>query len=582
VLLPIQALLTYVTGNVGSNIGAATGFGNVNGVMHSGNSTTAQCATDINIAYNQLNATIPNFFVAPLIGNGDTLTPGVYQINGVTTLSGNLILNGQGDPNAVFIFKIQAAFSTTSATKVILINGALACNVFWKIEGLVDISTGTYMRGTIIANNAGINMNSLDTLEGRAFSTTGAIALNGTMVSKPVGCGSPVLSGPIMPPLGSTSTYALFTSNGEMTNAGISNVVGDVGTNVGLTTGFNPLLVIGMIHPMPDGSTAAAAADLLNASSLMNIMPYDIELLYPAQFGNDLVLTPNTYILIGATALTGNIVLNAQGNPNAIFFIKIYGALATSVGSNVILTNGAQSDNVFWLVSGAVSIGSNSQFNGNLISINGAISTFSNVTLNGRLLTTNGAFSTVSISATSNQPFVLTSYWNYFEGKTKQQNIELNWDIQQGLINQTFLIEKSQDGISFETLNTMIVESGKNDYTYIDYEPHTINYYRISQTDIEGHSDRYKTIQVNMEKDGIIVNHSAFGNNIEIRMSNTTSGFGTIELFTIDGKLVSTNKIIIDSRSKHYTINKPFQNGLYFLRILADSEVVHLGKILIN
>jgi hypothetical protein len=158
----------------------------------------------------------------------------------------------------------------------------------------------------------------------------------------------------------------------------------------------------------------------------------------------------------------------------------------------------------------------------------------------------------------------------------------LNWDIQQGLLNQTFLIEKSQDGISFETLNTMIVESGKNDYTYIDYEPHTINYYRISQTDIEGHSDRYKTIQVNMEKDGIIVNHSAFGNNIEIRMSNTTSGFGTIELFTIDGKLVSTNKIIIDSRSKHYTINKPFQNGLYFLRILADSEVVHLGKILIN
>lgn len=105
--------------------------------------------------------------------------PGVYYISGVTTLKGDLILNGLDNPNAVFIFQIQAAFSTNAASKVKLINGGLACNIFWKVEGLVDMATGTYMRGTVIVHNAGIKMNVLDTLEGRALSTTGAISING-------------------------------------------------------------------------------------------------------------------------------------------------------------------------------------------------------------------------------------------------------------------------------------------------------------------------------------------------------------------------------------------------------------------
>jgi len=56
---------------------------------------------------------------------------------------------------------------------------------------------------------------------------------------------------------------------------------GDVGTNVGLTTGFDPLLVTGTIHPIPDASTAQCAADLIDVYTYLNTLPYDIELLYP-------------------------------------------------------------------------------------------------------------------------------------------------------------------------------------------------------------------------------------------------------------------------------------------------------------
>lgn len=390
-----------VTGNVGTNSGACTGFGNVNGVMHNGNGASAQCAADLLFAYNQLNATTPTFFVANLIGNGQILTPGVYSISSATTLNLDLTLNAQGNPNAIFIFQIHGAFSSGANAQVILKNGAKACNVYWKIEGLVSLASGTEMKGTLIANNGAINMYSGSTLEGRALSTNGAVTVDGLLSYTPIGCGSPILNGPVAPDLLATECYTLFSVNGATTNAGVSYIKGDVGTNVGLTTGFDAINVTGTIHPIPDVFTAACAADLLNVYTYFNTLPADIELLYPAQFGNNLILTPHTYLLNVATVITDTLYLDAQGNANAVFVIKIYGAFTTSTFSKVVLINGAQSKNVFWKIDGAISINENSNFKGTIICNNGAINLKTGVTLDGRALTTSGSLLTNTINATN-------------------------------------------------------------------------------------------------------------------------------------------------------------------------------------
>ncbi|MES2679713.1 MAG: ice-binding family protein [Bacteroidota bacterium] len=392
--------ISHVTGNVGTNNGSSTAFGNVNGGMHDGNGTSAQCATDLLIAYNQLNGMVPAFFPAPLLGNGQSLNAGVYSISGNATLNLDLILNGQGNPGAVFVFKIQGAFSTNAASKVKLVNGAMACNVFWKVEGLVDMATNTTMRGTIIANNAAINMNTGDTLEGRALSTTGAVTVDGVLAYTPIGCGSPVLNGPASPALGSAACYALFSSNGAVTNSGATYVTGDVGSNTGLTTGYNPAFVTGTVHPVPDASTAQCASDLLIAYNYLNTLPVDIELLYPAQFGNNLVLTPHTYLLNSATVFTDTLYLNALGNANAVFVIKINGAFSTSTYSKVKLINGTQAKNVYWKIDGAVAINNYSIFKGTIICNNGALGAINTgVVIDGRALTTNGALSTTAMKA---------------------------------------------------------------------------------------------------------------------------------------------------------------------------------------
>jgi hypothetical protein len=391
-----------LTGNVGYyTSGDFLGFGNVNGVMHAGvDPVTTACDLALLSAVAQINSTADDYFPAVLLGNGSTFTPGVYNVSGDATLNLDLILDAQNISNAVFIIKIQGTLSTNAGSKVKLINGAEACNVFWKVEGLVSMATNTTMRGTIIVNNAAISMATGDTLEGRALSTTGSITIDGITAFTPIGCGSPYLTGPIAPDLGAAACYSIFSADGAVSNSGITNVTGDVGTNVGLTTGFDSLLVNGTIHLIADGSTAVCAADLLTAYNYLNLLPYDIELLYPAEFGLNLVLTPHTYLMNAAATFTDSIYLNALGNVDAVFVIKINGALSTSTYSKVKLINGAQSKNVYWLIEGAVSLNNYSVFCGTIVCNNGALGAFNTgVTLNGRALTTTGALTTAAINA---------------------------------------------------------------------------------------------------------------------------------------------------------------------------------------
>lgn len=390
--------LTLITGNVGTQNGPNNNFGNIDGVMHNADGTTATAASDLVLASNQLADAIPDFFPAPILGNGQILVPGTYSIGEVTTLDGILTLDGNGDSEAVFIFQIGGAFSSTAGSQVLLTNGTQACNVFWRTIGLVDLATNTEMKGTIIVSNAAIVMGVGVSLEGRALSVNGAVTVQDVTVTTPLGCGIPILTGPALPQQGSAVCYTIFTGNEDVMNSGLSNLFGDVGTNNGATTGFQEENVEGTIHENPDASTQEASLDLNNAHAYLTALPVDIELLFPALFGNELVLTPHTYLMNAATVLDGTVYLNAQDNVDAVFVIKIVGALTTSVSAAVVLQNGAQAKNVFWIIEGATTLNNDVDFKGTLVNT-GAVILNSGVTIEGRILATTGSITTSAINA---------------------------------------------------------------------------------------------------------------------------------------------------------------------------------------
>ena len=90
------------------------------GSSHTANATSRQAKMDLDNAYNQLML-LPNTVSthASGFGIGETLTEGVYFISGAGSLVGNIILDAQNNPNAVFVFKFAGAFSVAAQSKVI-------------------------------------------------------------------------------------------------------------------------------------------------------------------------------------------------------------------------------------------------------------------------------------------------------------------------------------------------------------------------------------------------------------------------------------------------------------------------------
>jgi len=193
------------------------------------------------------------------------------------------------------------------------------------------------------------------------------------------------------PILGTTNNFALFTAAGAFNNVGAGTVViGDVGTHVGAFNAFPPGTLVGSIH-VADPVTMQAAADVTVAYA--DLANRTCDAVIGVTLGNGQTLLPGTYCTGAASTLNGDLILDAAGDPNAIFIFQIGGALATSTLANVLLINGANLCNVYWQINGAFTLNDGSVFVGTVIA-NGAINLHIGSTLNGRALSQAGAIST--------------------------------------------------------------------------------------------------------------------------------------------------------------------------------------------
>jgi len=190
------------------------------------------------------------------------------------------------------------------------------------------------------------------------------------------------------PDLGAASTFALFTASGAFNGDPGTSVIGDIGTDVGAFT--PPGFLDGEVH-VSDPVSALAASDVMSAYA--DLAGRICGAVIGVGMGNGQVLTPNTYCTGAASTINGNLILDAENNPSAIFIFQIDGALATSVNSTITLINGASLCNVYWQVNGEVDLGENSIFQGTIVA-EGAINLLSGAVLNGRGLSTAGAIST--------------------------------------------------------------------------------------------------------------------------------------------------------------------------------------------
>jgi len=102
-------------------------------------------------------------------------------------------------------------------------------------------------------------------------------------------------------------------------------------------------------------------------------------------------LAPGLYTSTTSLEISsGDLTLDALGDPNAVWIFQMASTLTTTAGRQVILSGGAQAANIFWQVGSSATIGTTSVFKGNILAYT-AITMNTGATLDGRALARNGA-----------------------------------------------------------------------------------------------------------------------------------------------------------------------------------------------
>jgi hypothetical protein len=204
-----------------------------------------------------------------------------------------------------------------------------------------------------------------------------------------------IVSAPVpFPPSPTPLTFTAASSFGVLagstvTNTGTTHIAGDVGVSPGTSiTGMGaPSYISGIFH-FNDFVAQAAETSLSNAIAAGQALSGATTI--PADIGGS-TIAPGLYNNASSVAITGDLILDAGGNPNAVWIFQIGSTLTTAANNSaVILAGGAQACNVFWIVGSSATLGVSTSFAGNILAV-ASITVNTSAVVNGRLLAKTGA-----------------------------------------------------------------------------------------------------------------------------------------------------------------------------------------------
>jgi len=263
-----------ITGDVGLSPAAGSNDhltqGEVTGTIYSADATgpagsvddptlLTTAKADLTTAFGSAAGQLPTTTFTTLDNQlgGQTLVPGVYAFGHANTANitaaSPLVLNGEGDVNAVFVFQASSDLVTASDSVVQLENGAQACNVFWQVGSSATLNSASTFVGTIMALTSATLFTGA-TVQGRVLAENGAVTLEANTITTPTTC---LTSSPTATTAPTTTTSPAgaggATGAGETTATGTSGGGGSGGTAAGATTGSATSTASGATGAVPTG-----------------------------------------------------------------------------------------------------------------------------------------------------------------------------------------------------------------------------------------------------------------------------------------------------------------------------------------
>jgi hypothetical protein len=241
---------------------------------------------------------------------------------------------------------------------------------------------------SVVASGGSVDLNGLFTAGGVAGTFTNTVQAASGAIN---GRATVVVTVVIVPPLVPLGAAA---PNGIMAGLSVTCITGgiinaDVSISPGSTvTGYPPCSITGVQH-LADAVALNGQNDLTTAYNTLQGLPCPPANAIVGDLGGT-TMAAGVYCTAIGIGITGVLTLDGGGDPNANFVFQAGSSIVTA--GNVVLINGAQAKNVYWVAGSSVTLGTGSQWQGNILALS-SITLVDNATLLGRALARNGSVS---------------------------------------------------------------------------------------------------------------------------------------------------------------------------------------------
>jgi len=191
------------------------------------------------------------------------------------------------------------------------------------------------------------------------------------------------------------------------------------------------------------------------------------------------------------------------------------------------------------------------------------------------------------IVPTSTLPVKLVS----FTGEKGKSFNELYWITASEINSEYFEVQRSSDGINFESIGKVNAAGNSNDilsYTFVDYEqPNGTSYYRLKQFDYDGQNETFNIIAIDNNSSSEFKMNALFPNpanaSITVNFQSKESGSHFIFINDAQGNEIFTATIAtLQGENKFQLPTQNYASGTYFVRIVSPKKESISSQIVVQ
>ena len=174
-----------------------------------------------------------------------------------------------------------------------------------------------------------------------------------------------------------------------------------------------------------------------------------------------------------------------------------------------------------------------------------------------------------------------------FDARLSGAEVDLTWITHTETYNDFFSIERSTDGLRFESVGQKKgagTSFEARQYDFTDTQPaRDINYYRLKQTDFDGRYTYSKVLSIQLEFNEFyidILQNPVLDNTLQLVFEGYEPSLAAVEIYNVAGQKVGEEMLKIGSGTNFPIIDiADLQGGVYFANISCGGKMVVLKFI---